>query len=159
MFPIYVVHPPERDVRAEEIRYCKVCKKKTKHRYEEVSFHARVMFVKVFCTKKRYIRICSVCNTGEEMEKEKFDSEIDRLIFPDGHGSDKSADLSGDDNEPIPRFMRSKKEGIKYCRQCGQKVFPDVGYCTACAVRGSEEKKKKRTIKRKRIKRKKKKSK
>lgn len=93
------------------------------------------------------------------MEKEKFDSEIDRLIFPDGHGSDKSADLSGDDNEPIPRFMRSKKEGIKYCRQCGQKVFPDVGYCTACAVRGSEEKKKKRTIKRKRIKRKKKKSK
>jgi len=153
---IYVVNPPERDIKAEEIRYCKVCKKKTKHRYEEVSFHARVMFVKVFCTKKRYVRVCSVCNTGEDMEKEKFESEIDRLIFPDGHDSDNAEDLLEDFDESTPRYMKLKEKGIKFCRQCGQKIYPDIGYCTACAVRGSEKEKKKRTIKRRRIKRKKK---
>lgn len=144
MFLIFFSDTPNREVRAEEIRHCRNCKKKTVHRYEEISFHATMMFVKVFCYKKRFMRICSECGNGEELDKEQFFQEIDRLIIPASYAPVPSSPspLSGpvplDDTDPSPLYRRSRRLGIKFCRECGQKIFPDIGYCTACAVRGSQ---------------------
>lgn len=136
MFVLYIADMPSRDVRAEEIRFCKACQKKTKHRYEEISFHAKMFFVNVLCYKKRYVRICSVCNNGEEMEKDQFDHEVDRLIYPDNVPNSDDSPSSNIDDAKVPAYRVGKKKGLKYCRQCGEKIFPDIGYCTACAVRG-----------------------
>jgi hypothetical protein len=138
MFILYFADIPVREVKSEEIRFCKACGKETKHRYEEISFHARMFMVNVFCKKKRYVRICSVCNNGEEMEKDTFNQQVERLIYPSGvPAARKRRDDDDDDSSDEPRYRLGKKKGIKYCRQCGQKIFPDVGYCTSCAVRGN----------------------
>ncbi|MFP4498292.1 MAG: hypothetical protein ACLFQV_08790 [Vulcanimicrobiota bacterium] len=122
---IFMADTPVRKVRAEEIRQCKLCKKDTIHRYEEISFHASVMFVKVFCIKKRFARICSECNYGEELTEEQFKKELKRLNLMD----DKN------DKTDYRKFEISKKKGVKFCHQCGERIYPDVGYCTSCAVR------------------------
>ncbi len=121
---------PHREVKAEEERFCTICKKRTQHRYEEISFYAKALFVNLFPYKKRYVRICSTCLHGEEMDYESFNQEVKRI-----------KDL----NTPKPthpkRYEISKRKGIKYCRICGNKIYPDIGYCTACAVRGKGKKK------------------
>ncbi|MCE1247640.1 MAG: zinc-ribbon domain-containing protein [Firmicutes bacterium] len=140
MFLLYFADMPVREVKAEEIRFCKACGKETKHRYEEISFHARMLMINVFCKKKRYVRICSVCNNGEEMEKDTFNQQVERLIYPVGIPQDMSQDMrrrESDDDPDSPKYRVGKKKGIKYCRQCGEKIFPDIGYCTSCAVRGN----------------------
>ena len=153
----YFADTPVREVRAEEIRLCKACKKNTKHRYEEISFHANVLFVKVFCYKKRFTRICGNCHYGEELEQEQFQQEVDRLLNPgiysgnstystpsarsyDSMGGNYSRPASKPDkdiDDDLPRYKISVKKGMKFCRECGQKIFPDIGYCTSCAVRGN----------------------
>lgn len=161
----YFADTPVREVRAEEIRLCKACKKNTKHRYEEISFHANVLFVKVFCYKKRFTRICSSCHYGEELDQEQFQQEVDRLLNPgiysgnstystpparsyDSSGGTHSRPASSRDKEiddNLPRYKISVKKGMKFCRECGQKIFPDIGYCTSCAVRGSSPPEPKKT--------------
>lgn len=149
----YFADTPVREVRAEEIRLCKACKKNTKHRYEEISFHANVLFVKVFCYKKRYTRICSNCHYGEELEQEQFQQEVDKLLNPGIYSGNStystpparsynpsppvSSPLEKDVDDNTPRYKISTKKGIKFCRECGHKIFPDIGYCTSCAVRGT----------------------
>jgi len=149
MFFVYLADTPVREVRAEEIRPCKACRKKSKHRYEEISFHTKLFFVKIFCNKKRYARICGACNFGEELDMEEFESEVGRLLRPSIYHSPPS--LAGENNEPAPRYRMAKKQGIKYCNNCGRKIYPDIGYCASCAVRGSDAP----TSKKKRKKRKK----
>lgn len=126
MFIVYFADIPTRVVKAEEVRYCDTCKKETKYRYEEVTFHARALVVNLFAYKKRYVRICSECNNGESMSKEEFEREIHKLLLP----------RSTPSPPPPKRYEFSKKKGVKYCSRCGEKIYPDIGYCTACAVRG-----------------------
>jgi hypothetical protein len=127
MFIIYFAEIPTREVRAEEIMLCSNCKKKTKHRYEEICFHARAMFINVFCKKKRYARICSECNFGVNLTDEEFKKEMNRLVPPKGSPGSPSK---------VQKFEHSKKKGVTYCNKCGERIFPDIGYCTSCAVRG-----------------------
>lgn len=125
---------PSREVKAEEMLHCEACKKQTKHRYEVISFHTKVMFVKLFCHKKRYVRICEECNNGVDITEEEFEGHIERLT-----GKTKKSEPKKD----LKRFEYSRKSGIRYCNQCGEKIYPDVGYCTSCAVRSPASKKKK----------------
>ena len=163
----YLADTPIREVKAEEIRLCPACHKNTKHRYEEISFHANVLFVKVFCYKKRYVRICEKCNNGEEMDKEAFEREISRLLKPGIYFGNTTysnesystatprkpapappkSPLQQDVEDNSPRYRIASKKGIKYCRECGQKIYPDIGYCTSCAVRGDTPVKSRKSIK------------
>jgi hypothetical protein len=100
---------------------CKVCKRETRHRYEEICFHKTALFVKLFCYRKNYALLCSECNNGEQLTEEVFRRSV-RKLMPSG-GSSGS------------RYSFSKQKGVTYCSECGERNFPDVGYCTSCAVK------------------------
>jgi hypothetical protein len=125
MLILYVADIPHIEVKAEETCRCSVCKKDTIHRYEEVSFHAKALFIKLYCYKKRHIRICSACNHGEEMADDIFREEVERVNYSKMPKKREQAKL----------YEKSKEMGIKYCKACGEKIYPDIGYCTSCAVR------------------------
>ncbi len=118
---------PTRQVKGEESLYCSTCREKTIHSYEEISFHASVLSVNLFCHKKRFVCICTACNNGTDLTEDEFHRHIRRIggvkIQQDSKAS------------PLPH-QKSKQQGISYCNICGEKIYPDIGYCTVCAVRG-----------------------
>jgi hypothetical protein len=121
MFFVLMAEIPTREVRAEEMRLCKVCGRETRHRYEEICFHKTALFVKLFCYRKNYALLCSECNNGEQLTEEVFRRSVKKLM-PSKYSSGS-------------RFEFSKQKGVTYCSDCGERIFPDVGYCTSCAVR------------------------
>jgi len=126
-----MVDIPTKKIMATETRPCKVCNKNTKQTYEEVAFHTSVLFVKLFISKKRYVRICNECFNGDELSEEEFKKEIKRIT-----GSElKTPGLK------VKSYEKSKLMGIKYCPKCGERIYPDIGYCTSCAVRKPSAKK------------------
>lgn len=118
---------PERTVKAEEDRDCSNCRKKTRHRYEKVSFHTKALFVKVFSYKDKYIRVCDECEFAEELSKDEFKNEVKRVLHPQNIPTRQ---------KPAKSYEKSKQSGIKYCSRCGERIYPDIGICTACAVKG-----------------------
>jgi hypothetical protein len=130
MFLVLFADIPTREVKGSENAFCSQCGRETMHQYEVVSFHTSMMFVKVFCHKRRYVKICTQCQNGQDMTEDEFNARLRRM----GFYPEKSPRAPEGEEK---KYEKSKTMGIKYCSQCGEKVYPDVGYCTACAVRGS----------------------
>jgi hypothetical protein len=99
---------------------CSHCGEECPHELTEVSFCATVMEVPLIPYRKRHVLVCTRCGGGRELSRQEFDN------------LKASCREEKERHRPAYEYEKTRQEGMKFCRHCGERIKQDAGFCNHC---------------------------
>jgi hypothetical protein len=110
----------EKIIRGMRILPCDRCQKDTSQDLTEIGFFVTALDYALLPYKKRYVLICRNCNGGQELTGEEFEKL--RTVAEE---EEKRSSFTHD-------YQKSKRERMKFCRNCGERIRKDAKFCNHC---------------------------